>query len=478
MEPGAAVRRKKSGQKKEEAAKGEKGKAAPTERAAGAAKGATEAPKKGRKGTEAQKNQSSGEEKGMERKRSSRAKSEGAKGQEAKEEEAAPRERAAGAARGDAEAPKKGRKGGQGQEEAKGKAAPRERAAGAAKGATEAPKKGRKGGEGQEEEEGGEEKGVAKKRSSRAKKQQAQAGEAAPGAAPQRQEAKEAERCSGARRKSLPRGAAPAAASPALRPVLERLRLGREARSEAADQVNQLRDRLVRAVKKVPGFKTVEVFGAGSYYEGAKICSPNEFDIMLKIPEVRLELESCEVVSSSGAFHYVKLKRDPANKELKEFCEDNERLSSSRMLLGLRNIIMDEVKKMADMNVSVEKKRPGSPAVTILIGSPPSVISVDIILALEFHHPKWCSSTENGLGIEEWMGTKVKKSLRSEPLYLVTKNVKDGKCFIENTWRLSFSNIEKMLLQNHGQTKTCCEIKGEKCCRLVSNHYPQGHIAT
>ncbi|XP_072798730.1 cyclic GMP-AMP synthase isoform X3 [Vicugna pacos] len=35
----------------------------------------------------------------------------------------------------------------------------------------------------------------------------------------------------------------------------------------------------------------------------------------------------------------------------------------------------------------------------------------------------------------------------------------------EETWRLSFSHVEKDLLKNHGQAKTCCETDGVKCCR-------------
>ncbi|XP_037003253.2 cyclic GMP-AMP synthase isoform X2 [Artibeus jamaicensis] len=35
----------------------------------------------------------------------------------------------------------------------------------------------------------------------------------------------------------------------------------------------------------------------------------------------------------------------------------------------------------------------------------------------------------------------------------------------EDTWRLSFSHIEKDILKNHGQSKTCCETNGVRCCR-------------
>lgn len=84
---------------------------------------------------------------------------------------------------------------------------------------------------------------------------------------------------------------------------------------------------------------------------------------------------------------------------------------------------------LTEEKVQVEKKKPGCPAVTLLIGEPPA-ISVDIILALEGGHPYQCASTKDGLNIEKWLGKKVKQDLRQKPLCLVPKNVKDGKCFI------------------------------------------------
>ncbi|XP_032396898.1 cyclic GMP-AMP synthase isoform X2 [Etheostoma spectabile] len=34
-----------------------------------------------------------------------------------------------------------------------------------------------------------------------------------------------------------------------------------------------------------------------------------------------------------------------------------------------------------------------------------------------------------------------------------------------DTWRVSFSHIEKAILKNHGSEKTCCEKAGAQCCR-------------
>ncbi|XP_033001269.1 cyclic GMP-AMP synthase-like [Lacerta agilis] len=250
-----------------------------------------------------------------------------------------------------------------------------------------------------------------------------------------------------------------------LRQVLEKLRLAKEERSKAAEQVNRVRGILVKAIKREACFSFIEVLGSGSYYEHLKISSPNEYDIMLKVPDMRLELESCNV-AASGAFYYVKLKRNPGkNACLEKFLDDKMHLSSSDMLSALRKIIEQEVKKIDDLEVRVERKKPGSPAVTLLIGKPPSVISVDIILALEFKHRTWCESTKNGLDITEWLGGKVKNAFLKEPLYLVPKLAKEGKCLIEKTWRLSFSHIEKNIMHNHGNSKTCCEKNGQKCCR-------------
>lgn len=76
-----------------------------------------------------------------------------------------------------------------------------------------------------------------------------------------------------------------------------------------------------------------------------QISNPNEFDIMLKVPDMRVELEPCNI-AASGAFFYVKLKRNPGEKAyLAKFLDDKMHLSSSDMLSALRNIIVEEVKK-------------------------------------------------------------------------------------------------------------------------------------
>uniref|UniRef100_A0A669QIT9 Cyclic GMP-AMP synthase n=1 Tax=Phasianus colchicus TaxID=9054 RepID=A0A669QIT9_PHACC len=130
------------------------------------------------------------------------------------------------------------------------------------------------------------------------------------------------------------------------------------------------------------------------------------------------------------------------------------REAGSRQLLRARQ----------DVDVTVKRKKPGSPAITLQINKPPAEISVDIILALEVQQ-SWPPSTQDGLNIECWLGRKVRRDFRYKPIYLVAKQNKKEKLLRGNTWRISFSHIEKAMLNNHGSIKTCCESDGVKCCR-------------
>ena len=75
----------------------------------------------------------------------------------------------------------------------------------------------------------------------------------------------------------------------------------------------------------------------------------------------------------------------------------------------------------------VERKKRGSPAVTLLVRKPEE-ISVDIILALE-SKSSWPASTQGGMPISNWLGAKVKNNFRRQPLYLVPKHAKEGSGF-------------------------------------------------
>ncbi|XP_052535053.1 cyclic GMP-AMP synthase [Tympanuchus pallidicinctus] len=253
-----------------------------------------------------------------------------------------------------------------------------------------------------------------------------------------------------------------AAGGPRLREVLSQLSLGRQDVSEASGLVNHVVSHLIQAVRGRNGsFGSIGRLGAGSYYERVKISEPNEFDIMLVMPVTRLQLHECD---DTGAYYYLTFKRNPKEKYLNRFLDEDGKLSAFKMLEELRRIIKEEVKHIKNVEVTVKRKKPGSPAITLQIKKPPAEISLDIILALEVQQ-SWPPSTQDGLNIECWLGRKVRREFRHKPIYLVAKQNKKEKLLRGNTWRLSFSHIEKAMLNNHGSIKTCCESDGVKCCR-------------
>ncbi|XP_006902945.1 PREDICTED: cyclic GMP-AMP synthase [Elephantulus edwardii] len=244
------------------------------------------------------------------------------------------------------------------------------------------------------------------------------------------------------------------------RQVLKNLKLSLGDISPAAEVVNRVVDHLLRRFQSSDSeFKGISVLHAGSYYERVKVSVPNEFDVMFTLKVERIQLDE---YGNSGAYYFVKFKRNPKGNPLSPFLEE-EILSASKMLIKFRQIIKEEIKNIGDTDIVVERKKRGSPAVTLLIRKPKE-ISVDIILALE-SKSSWPVSTQEGLAINNWLGAKVRTKLRRQPYYLIPKHAKDGRSFQEETWRLSFSHIEKYILESHGQSKTCCENGGMKCCR-------------
>ncbi|XP_069091787.1 cyclic GMP-AMP synthase isoform X2 [Pleurodeles waltl] len=245
-----------------------------------------------------------------------------------------------------------------------------------------------------------------------------------------------------------------------LRDVANGVRLRADEISRAVEDVNPLIGDVIRRIKEHPMFAEIERLPTGSYYEKVKVSKPDEFDIMLKIPIGRIKLEPFD---EGGAFYRVSFERNTNEKKFKS-CVADGWLSATSMLETLRS----QIKKICSegKEISMKRKQTGCPAITLLIKKPEGEISVDIVLALEVR-TSWPASTKAGLNITEWLGTKVRQDYRRfEPFYLVAKSAKDEH-MIKDTWRLSFSNIEKDILKRHGNKKTCCEKDGQKCCRKI-----------
>lgn len=64
---------------------------------------------------------------------------------------------------------------------------------------------------------------------------------------------------------------------------------------------------------------------------------------MLVMPVSRLQLDECD---DTGAYYYLTFKRNPKEKHLFKFLDEDGKLSAFKMLQALRDIIKQEVKNI------------------------------------------------------------------------------------------------------------------------------------
>ncbi|KAM5163060.1 cyclic GMP-AMP synthase-like [Mantella aurantiaca] len=245
-----------------------------------------------------------------------------------------------------------------------------------------------------------------------------------------------------------------------LRDAVKNLKMKMDDISSAAEKVNKVIDIIIKSdiTKSNSLFKSMEILSTGSYYERVKISRPNEFDIMLKISFESYQTIQLTSIDESGAFYTLAFKRQtpPA---MAPYIDEDRNILAKYILDEFRRLVNSILQQSGKLAL-LEKKDPSSPAVTLSIPNEPENISVDLVLALLIR--QWPEKANDGMNIENWLGTKEKQKYRKEPCYMVSKRGKKDK---KDTWRISFSNIEKDIITHHGSAKTCCERKSPKCCR-------------
>uniref|UniRef100_A0A672I1M2 Cyclic GMP-AMP synthase n=1 Tax=Salarias fasciatus TaxID=181472 RepID=A0A672I1M2_SALFA len=220
--------------------------------------------------------------------------------------------------------------------------------------------------------------------------------------------------------------------------TLETLKIKKDDKSKTAKVVNEI-------IKNI-------VF----YYENLKISSPDEFDVMIPLLVERVEITP---FGEDGAFYSVGLKR--GSNPLRKF-QEGETLSASEMLSEFRDEVKKCVKQFKEW--TLDKKKAGCPAVTLSTTVQSVTISLDVVLCLMVKS-NWPSFAKDGLNVKHWLGTKFKREFKFQPYYLVPKYEGRSTAEKDDTWRISFSHIEKAILKSHGSEKTCCEEGGVRCCR-------------
>ncbi|XP_075125639.1 cyclic GMP-AMP synthase [Leptodactylus fuscus] len=248
-----------------------------------------------------------------------------------------------------------------------------------------------------------------------------------------------------------------------LKDVLDRkLKLKMEEISSAAQKVNAIVNTVLKSdqFSDDPFFKDIKKLPTGSYYERVKISKPNEFDIMLEICLPSYNSIILTNFDGKGPFYTLAFK-DRMPQDMQNYLDSNGNISAIITVNKFRPLIKKVIDKKGMKGVSVQRKDPGSPAVTLIIEHKPQAISVDLVLALKIRS-RWPEETNDGMDIDEWLGLKVKQEFKKSNFYMVPKKANKT----NDTWRISFSHIEKKILKNHGHGKTCCEkSKREMCCR-------------
>ncbi|ROL48697.1 Cyclic GMP-AMP synthase [Anabarilius grahami] len=249
------------------------------------------------------------------------------------------------------------------------------------------------------------------------------------------------------------------------------LRLRKVDQQSAVKIVNHLIESLLEYLKNNedhPFFRDVSVLTSGSYYEMVKINKPNEFDIMLKLKVPRLELSELE--EYQGLFYKVKLVK-ATRKEIQHFLLEDERtISATKIKEEMHRLVRKFINNhFKGKGWVINRKLVNSPAVTLEYKNKEKeddVMSVDIVPTLEVPQG-WPQAARAGPNIDNWLGKKCRRQFVSKAVYFVPKrpkgrNLKDD---AKESWRISFSHIEKEMMQYHGNKKTCCETPSNKCCR-------------
>ncbi|XP_028317705.1 cyclic GMP-AMP synthase [Gouania willdenowi] len=251
------------------------------------------------------------------------------------------------------------------------------------------------------------------------------------------------------------------------------IKVRQDDRSWATEVVNHFRENLLKFLKSssdAPLFESAVILNTGSYFEKVKIHSPNEFDMMLMLQRLPSSNVTC---LDGGLFYRIDLQR-PTRHPIKDFVLENElTVSSSRVLNEVHRLVRKFIKtyKAPDKRCrwEVNRKRMFSPAVTLSLcrseKNSEELISVDVVAALEVQ--TWPSAVRDGPDVGNWLGKKVRQEIRGQPCYFVPKRLKGRNVNVDakESWRISFSHIEKKLIACHGNKKTCCESKDTRCCR-------------
>lgn len=191
----------------------------------------------------------------------------------------------------------------------------------------------------------------------------------------------------------------------------------------------------------------------GSYYEGLRTKSADEFDINLVLD---LPFQKCDVSVVGGPPGYVGYKVSPAaihrlrregGEQLHGWMDSENRLLPDKVKSWLQSVFDRALRSFNPSRSSslVAQIRPSQsgPAKTFhIILKDGCNIDVDLVPVIEFKHPDWPEGTQR----KHWM-TRIPKTDCN--WFLIPKPPRSNSYL----WRLHFPNMEKRLIEDFGCVK-------------------------
>ncbi|XP_042143024.1 cyclic GMP-AMP synthase [Ixodes scapularis] len=191
----------------------------------------------------------------------------------------------------------------------------------------------------------------------------------------------------------------------------------------------------------------------GSYYEGLRTKSADEFDINLVLD---LPFQKCDVSVVGGPADYVGYKVSPAaihrlrregGEQLHAWMDSENRLLPDKVKSWLQSVFDRALRSFNPSRSSslVAQIRPSQsgPAKTFhIILKDGCNIDVDLVPVIEFKHPDWPEGTQR----KHWM-TRIPKTDCN--WFLIPKPPRSNSYL----WRLHFPNMEKRLIEDFGCVK-------------------------
>ncbi|XP_060132439.1 cyclic GMP-AMP synthase-like [Zootoca vivipara] len=208
-----------------------------------------------------------------------------------------------------------------------------------------------------------------------------------------------------------------------------------------------------------PYFRDTRELIPGSSYEYEKVFHPGEFEVMLSIllPQY---VQYAEVEGYGGLFYTLTLLRKSRSFPATLLLEDGKTISPRNIMEEFRKYVDQFLKvSYSDWQMRLEKKKSNCPAVQLVMldNQGAKFMSLNLVPALEMTGQWPCMKKAKEL-------IKGKELLHLMKVFYFIPEQSPGR-HNKETWRISFSHVEKEILNLNSRSQAYRQHHKTKCCR-------------